>query len=134
PGLLLLALARVPLARSLGLRPIDARTLGLAAATALSLWVASLGLLELQFTIWRPRPEYLEILRRLHEALRPHDPWEAMLSLATIALIPAVCEKTLLRGIVLPSLLAMGAGGAVFVSSLLFALIHFDLYRLAFTL
>ena len=53
--------------------------------------------------------------------------------MAAIALVPALCEEIVLRGVVLPSLRpALGAAGAVGASSLLFALIH-DAYRMPFT-
>src|SRR5436309_2258560 len=64
----------------------------------------------------------------------PHHPFDALVSLATIALIPALCEESLLRGIVLTSLLRQGAAAAVLVSATLFAVIHFDAYRFPFTL
>jgi sodium transport system permease protein len=134
PGLVALALARIPLAGALGLRPISAGILALALATALALWVASLGLIELQFTVWPPAPEYIETFRRIHEALRPRDALDALVSLLAIAILPAVCEESLFRGIVLPSLLGLGARRAIVLSALLFALIHFDLNRFVFTL
>jgi membrane protease YdiL (CAAX protease family) len=51
-----------------------------------------------------------------------------------IAAAPAVCEELLLRGIVLPALLpALGSAGSIVTSAALFAFIHWDLYRAAFT-
>jgi membrane protease YdiL (CAAX protease family) len=132
PGVLILAAFGVPLKSGLGLRPISSRTALLVAAMAVSLWVASLGLLEVQYTFWGPPPGYLEEFQRLHEMLRPENPADALLSVAAIAAVPALCEEVLLRGIVLPSLLpALGPVGAVAVSAGLFALIH-DPYRWAF--
>ena len=135
PGLLALAAFRVPLSMSLGLNPIRSRTALLVIAVAGALWVASLGLFEVQYALWAPPPGYLEAFQRLHEALRPRNPADALVSVVAIAAAPAICEELLLRGIVLPALLpALGSAAAVVASAALFALIHWDLYRAAFTL
>jgi len=134
PGLLALAAFGVPLSAGLALRPIDSRSALLVAAVAAALWVASLGLFEVQYTFWSPPEGYLEAFERLHEALRPRNPADALLSVAAIAAAPAFCEELLMRGIVLPSLLpAFGRVAAVAVTAALFALIHLDAYRSAFT-
>jgi sodium transport system permease protein len=141
PGLILAVLLRRPLGRTLAL---DAS--GLRHATPLSLafgatlWIASLGLFEVQYSLWAPPPGYLEAFRRLHEALRPGGPLDALVSLLAIAIAPAVCEEVLFRGLVLPALLRpLGAWGAAVVSALLFGMIHLDfaggglsLYRVPF--
>lgn len=115
--------------------PLDLRTTLLMLAAGASLWVASLGLLELQYTVWTPSPGYLEAFRQLHEALRPQGPFDALVSVATIAVVPAVCEELLMRGIVLPSLLTVvRPAAAVAASALVFAIIHLDPYRFVFTL
>jgi len=134
PGVLALAAFRVPLAGGLGLNPIRSRTALLVAAAAGALWMASLGLFEVQYALWAPPPGYLEQFQRLHEALRPRNPADALLSVVAIAAAPAICEELLLRGIVLPALRpALGGAGAIVTSAALFALIHWDLYRAAFT-
>lgn len=134
PALLALLLAGRPIRRALALRRPDGRTALLAAGLGASLWVASLGLLELQSAAWPPSPEYIEMFRRIHEALKPANAFDALLSVLAIAAAPAICEETLMRGVVLPSFRpALGANGAVFVSALLFAMVHLDAYRFAFT-
>jgi sodium transport system permease protein len=134
PGLAAVAALREPLSAGLGLRAIGSRTTLLVAGAAAALWLASLGLFEVQYALWAPPPGYLEAFQRLHEALRPRNPADALLSWVAIAMAPAICEELLLRGIVLPNLRpALGGAGAVFVSAALFALIHWDLYRAAFT-
>ena len=134
PGLLALAAFRVPLARGLGLQPIPSRTALLVVALAAAMWVASLGLFEVQYALWAPPPGYLEAFQRLHEALRPRNAADALVSVLAIAAAPAICEELLLRGVVLPALLpALGGAGAIVTSAALFALIHWDLYRAAFT-
>ena len=139
PGLLILALSRVPLAEGLALRPVSGRTVLLAALGGGALWAASLGLMNVQFVVWRPPADFLETFRVLHLKLRPRTFEEAILSVAAIALMPALCEETLFRGIVLPSLARMGAAVALLGSAALFALIHIDtvsagpvFYRLPF--
>jgi membrane protease YdiL (CAAX protease family) len=134
PALLALLLTKRPVAQALALRHLDRRTAAVAAALALSLWVASLGLLELQYAVWSPPPGYLETFRRIHEALRPANALDAALSVLAIAAAPAIFEETLVRGVVLPSLHPwLGAPGAVLASALLFAAMHLDLYRFVFT-
>jgi membrane protease YdiL (CAAX protease family) len=135
PGLLALALAGIPLRSGLALRPLPPRRLLLAVAVGSALWVGSLGLLELQYTVWPPAAAYLEAFRRLHEALRPAGPLDALFSVLAIAVGPALCEEALARGIVLPALLRpLGAAGAVVASAGVFALLHLpDTYRLPFT-
>ena len=139
PGLLLLLFSRVPLAEGLGLRPVSRRTALLALLAGATLWAASLGLMNVQFVIWPPPPEFLDTFRALHQALRPNTAFQGILSVAAIALMPALCEETVFRGIVLPSLLRWGPAMGLIGSAALFALIHVDLvgtspayYRLPF--
>jgi membrane protease YdiL (CAAX protease family) len=143
PGLLLMALARAPLRDGLGLRRIAPRHLALACAGGACLWAASLGLLELQYVVWRPPEGYLDFFRSLHEALRPRSAADAAFSVAAIALAPAVCEEVLFRGVVLGSLRpALGGLLAVALSALLFGAVHLDfaaggppvLYRIPFAI
>jgi membrane protease YdiL (CAAX protease family) len=134
PAVLALVLTDRPVAQALALRHLDRRTTVLAAALGLSLWAASLGLLELQYAVWSPPPGYLETFLRIHEGLRPANAFDAALSVLAIAAAPAIFEETLVRGVVLPSLQPwLGAPGAVLASALLFAAMHFDLYRFVFT-
>jgi membrane protease YdiL (CAAX protease family) len=135
PGLLLLLALRRPLAPSLGLAPLGRRRALLSLGLGATLWVASVGLLSVQSLAWPPRPEYLELFRRIHEALRPTGPLDALVSIAAIAVVPAACEEALLRGILLPPLArVLGPLAGILTSSLLFAAIHLDAYRFPFTL
>ena len=78
-----------------------------------------------------PGPEYLELFRRLHAALAPSGPLDGLVSLAVIAVLPALCEELVMRGVLLPSLArALPAAGAVIVSAALFAAMHGDAYPL----
>lgn len=138
PVLVALAVARWR--ASLGLRPVSAVVLGLALASGGALWAASLGLLELQYTVWAPPDGYLQQFQALHEMLRPRGAADAALSLVAIAVAPAVCEELLFRGFVLQALRGrLGTAAAVVLSTALFAVIHLDfspsaptLYRVPF--
>jgi sodium transport system permease protein len=140
PALLLVLLLRLPLRRALALETPLRQTAALAVAAGATLWLTSLGLFEVQFSLWAPPPGYLEAFRRLHEQLRPRGPLDALASLLAIAIMPAVCEELLFRGLVLPAFLRpLGAWGAAFVSAALFGVIHLDfaggalsLYRVPF--
>jgi membrane protease YdiL (CAAX protease family) len=135
PGLLALVWARLPLVATLRLNPWDRRTTLLAVAGGGAFWVTSFGLLELQNAVWPPSPGYLELFRRLLEALRPTGPLDWAFSMVAIAVAPAVAEEVLNRGIVLPSLRRpLGDPGAVAASAAVFGLMHLDAYRLPFTL
>ena len=127
PALLALVLLRRPLAASLALRPVEGRTLAIAACAGAALWGASLGLLEVQSLLWPPSEAFLETFRQLHAALKPKDAMDAAFSVAAIAVFPATCEEILFRGVVLPALIRpLGTIGAVLVSALMFGLIHLD--------
>jgi membrane protease YdiL (CAAX protease family) len=127
PALALVALWRAPLAGALAPRPLPARAVALSVAAGLALWAASLGLFSLQYLVWPPPDGYLETFRQLHDALRPKGPADALLSITAIALVPALCEETLFRGVVLGSLAAaLHPAAAAFVQAALFALIHVD--------
>jgi membrane protease YdiL (CAAX protease family) len=127
PALVALALRRRPLAASLGLAPIDWALTAVSLSAGAALWAASLGLLEVQSTIWPPSEAFLESFRQLHKALEPRDAMDAVFSVAAIAVFPAVCEEILFRGVMLPSLArSLGPIGAALASALLFGLIHLD--------
>jgi len=141
PGLLFFVLSGRP-------APLFGERRGLPGSLALTsllagiaLWVASLGLFELQYAVWKPPPGYLEAFRFLHERLKPNGPLDAVVSVLAIAGAPALCEELLFRGLVLPSLARpLGAIAATVGSTLLFGVIHLDsttpgevsLYRVPF--
>lgn len=92
-----------------------------------ALWLLSLGLMDLQARLWLPPAGYLESFRRLHALLRPSGAADALLSLGVIALMPALCEELVFRGLLLPAFARWrGALTGLAVSSLLFGLIHVD--------
>jgi membrane protease YdiL (CAAX protease family) len=128
PAVLALLLSRRPLRAALALEPRPRGTIVASLGAGAALWAASLGLLELQSLLWPPSEAFLETFRQLHAQLKPKDAVDAVLSVAAIAVFPAVCEEILFRGVVLPSFArGMGAMAAVMASALLFGLIHVDL-------
>lgn len=131
PGLLLYALisaifgARAPLLGER--RGIDGPLVAISLGAGMALWIASLGLFELQYAVWKPPPGYLEAFRFLHERLKPAGPIDAVFSVLAIAAAPAFCEELLFRGLVLPWLARpLGAAAATLGATLLFGLIHLD--------
>jgi membrane protease YdiL (CAAX protease family) len=149
----------LPVAAALALRPRAARpvlgdlapgrhTVLLSVLLGAALWVASIGLVELQALVRPPSAEELDLFRRLHAALAPHGVLDALASLAVIAVLPAVCEELVMRGALLAALLpvaarvaaplvraprvpAAAATVAVLLTAAAFALIH-DPVRLVF--
>ncbi len=133
PALLVLLARDEALHAALGgrtaLRPIV-----LSGLLGAALWVASIGVMELQSLVLPPPPGYLEGFRALHRALAPKGPIDALVSLAVIAVLPALCEELVVRGVLLPALaVRLGSGVAIVASALLFAAMHLDPYRTLFT-
>jgi hypothetical protein len=64
----------------------------------------------------------------------PYKPYELVLEIIAVALVPAVCEEFLFRGAVAANLLPFGRGVAVVGSSVLFALMHQNPYQMFYTL
>jgi len=99
-----------------------------------ALWVGSIGLMEMQALVLPPPPEYILAFRRLHEALAPSGLLDGLWSVMVIAVLPALAEELVMRGVLLPSLVRpLGAAAAVIASAAAFAGIHLDPYRFLFT-
>jgi membrane protease YdiL (CAAX protease family) len=128
PAMLALVGFGVPFRRGLGVAPMPASGLALSALAGVTLWLASLGLVEVQYSLWSPPEGFLETFRRLHAALRPSGPVDALVSVAAIALAPAFCEEALFRGAAFASFLTrLSPGFANVGAAVLFGLIHLDL-------
>jgi membrane protease YdiL (CAAX protease family) len=68
--------------------------------------------------------------------LAPRNLADAVVSILVIAVLPGLCEELVVRGVCLPSLARWWSGPTwvpVFATAVLFAAIHLDLYRFAFT-
>jgi sodium transport system permease protein len=141
PTLLALALRRIPWVRGLALAPPTPGAGALALLTGAALWATSLGLFEMQFSVWPPPPGYLDQFQMLHRALKPSGVLDGAWSVVAIAVAPAVCEEIVFRGALLPSFVrVLRTPGAVLLAALLFGAIHLDpttagaytLYRVPF--
>jgi len=134
PALLALVARSGAWAAAIGPVAVPHRTAALATLLGAALWVASLGLMEVQSLVSPPPPEYLEAFRAIHRALAPSGPLDTLVSLAVIAVLPGLCEELAVRGALLPSLVRpLGVLGAVGASAFLFAAMHLDAYRFLFT-
>lgn len=78
-----------------------------------NLWVMLLELLGLQY---------------VDTSIIPASRNELMLSIITVAAIPAVCEELLMRGFVFSAWETRGTRYAIWISTLLFALLHGNIY------
>lgn len=137
PALVALALAPGRWPAVHGPRHTSGRLLFLSVLLGVALWVASAGLLEVQSLVVPPTQEYLDRFRAIHAALAPRDPGDALVSVLVIAVLPGLCEELVMRGVLLPSLARAWKGsmaGPIAATALVFAAIHFDGYRFAFTL
>jgi membrane protease YdiL (CAAX protease family) len=119
---------------ALGPAVVSHRTAVLATLLGAALWVGSIGLMEMQSLFFPPSAETLDFFRRLHAALAPSGVLDGLVSLVVIALLPALCEELVMRGVLLPSLATrLAPAAAVTLTAAAFALIHFDPIRLLFT-
>jgi membrane protease YdiL (CAAX protease family) len=75
-----------------------------------------------------------EVLNSLVEQTGPYRPYQIVLQLIATALVPAVCEEFLFRGAVASSLMPFGKTTAIVGSSVLFALMHQNMYQIFYTL
>ena len=130
-----LSLRRTP-REAFAVQPIGTRGVLLSTVYGAALWLASAGLLQLQYVLWPLPPGVLEFFERLHAKLELWPPWNGALSLLTIAIWPAITEEVVFRGALLGSLRRAGNGAAVALSAGLFALIHIPPggYRVPFAL
>jgi len=119
---------------AVGRGPVAGRTAFLSVLLGAALWVGSIGLMEIQSLVFPPSAETLDFFRRLHAALAPAGVLDGLVSLAVIALLPALSEELVMRGVLLPSLAVWtGPGLGVYLTAAVFGLIHFDAIRLLFT-
>ena len=58
--------------------------------------------------------------------------WKYIISLISLAVLPAICEELLFRGVIVNSLKSKSYMFAIFVSSLMFAIFHFSLSQLIY--
>jgi membrane protease YdiL (CAAX protease family) len=131
-GALLLAfvaaalVARRPWREAFSWRPVAPGAMLLAAGCGVSLWVASAGLLQLQYAVWPMPPDMLRIFEALHGKLDLWPPGQGVLSLLAIAVGPAVSEEVAFRGALLGAVRRhVPEAPAIVLSAIPFALVHF---------
>lgn len=134
PVAALVVLRRDSWRETLALGAVSSRTVALSVLLGGALWVLSIGLMEMQALVWPPSPEYLEIFRAIHRALKPSGPLDALVSVTVIAIAPGILEELVVRGLLLPSLTSPASRvGTVLVSALLLAAILQDPSRSGLT-
>jgi membrane protease YdiL (CAAX protease family) len=117
----------------LGQGRVSRRTVLLSVSLSIALWVTSIGIVEVQSLFRPPTEAELDVFRRLLDALRPSSPADLVLSMLVIAILPALCEEFVFRGVLLTSLARwLGAAAAVLLSAAAFGLVHFDPVRPVF--
>jgi sodium transport system permease protein len=129
PALAAVALFRLDVVPTLNLRrPSILAAVG-AIVIGLTAWIAISGIaLRL---VAPPDGVAREMARALGFTDASTGAWQLVV---LVALVPAVCEETLFRGVVLSGLRRLGGAAAVGGSAALFALAHASLYRLLPTL
>jgi membrane protease YdiL (CAAX protease family) len=117
--------------RSLNLVKLPLASAGwiLLAAPAAFLVAGQLAAIQAHFF---PIPaDYLSQFEAILKQVNAHGP---MVGIAVVAVLPALCEEPLFRGLLLSAILPrLAAGWACLMVGLLFAVFHLDPYRLAST-
>lgn len=121
--LLAVRLYRFSIQSTYALRPPGLRSVAAAVLLGASSWSLVAALVT---WVLPPPPELVKGLENL--LLFEGAPFWVVLALG--ALVPAICEEALFRGLLLGGLRSLGAGWAVLISSLLFGLAHGSVYRL----
>jgi len=128
----MLAYSRVGLATTFALRWPSFGNWGAALLLGLSAWVPAHELNVAQQAVFPLPSQMSEGLARLEEGLESLGPAMAVL---LVAVLPAVCEELLFRGLLLSGLAtAFGRGAAILISAAVFAVFHFWLSKIVPTL
>jgi membrane protease YdiL (CAAX protease family) len=97
-------------------------------------WLTSLGVIELQFAVWPPSSATLANLRQLQRELRLDSLGSVLAISVSLALVPAVLEEILFRGVAFHACARrLSVRATIVLTALLFAGVHADPYRLPFT-
>jgi sodium transport system permease protein len=125
PALLALFSFQIPARQGLALLPVSTRAFLRTLLASGALWVCAIGLSVVQAILWAAPAGHSELFAEFWQVMTPRDAGGALLSLAAVAFVPAVCEEALFRGALLPALLTrLRAPAAVLVSAALFGAIH----------
>jgi len=107
-------------ARDVGFRAAPARTLGVAASSALGLWILSILVNAVQISLFGPNPQSLIVTIGAHRGLAA-----LVMDLVTGAVLAPFAEEVLYRGLIFGGLAQrMPMAAAAVVSALLFAVSH----------
>lgn len=129
PTALTVVLGRFDPVRTLGLRAPSPRAVIGAALVGVSAWTIVTGL------IMRVMPPPEGVTRALEDLLQIQEESVSLARLWVLAaLLPAVCEETLFRGLLQNGLARWGARAAILTTALAFAFAHASIYRLLPTL
>ncbi len=104
-----------------GRKRINGRAIGWSLMMGAGLFlftVGANGLFQLLFDQWGVLP--------METQLPPTDGWRMLSALILVVIIPPITEETLFRGALLNAWRPMGRARAILLTSLLFALFHFD--------
>jgi ABC-2 type transport system permease protein/sodium transport system permease protein len=127
----LLGYLRVDLAESFALRLPRTRFLAAAILTGATGWVLAHELTVFQYAVLPLPPAVMESLAKVEQALTELTPAEAVLYLAVI---PAVCEELLFRGMLLSGLsTATRTAAAIVASAAIFGVFHFVAFKFVTT-
>ncbi len=132
---LILAIPPAIYARARGRKFFSHMRLKLFKAVDIPLMIFALGLMifggaTICFYIYRVAPEFFSKSASAMLADGTHDTGTAVYAVISVAILPAITEEFLFRGIVVTEYERNGVALAVILSSLTFALIHFDLVRI----
>lgn len=130
PSLLWLRLRGIPLRRGLGLRRPDGRNLIAAVLVGGGGFYLVAAVVEAAQEWIAPLPPAVK--RQLHELILPPGGERPLLvDVVILAVLPALCEETLFRGVLLRSLRRFGPTAAVLGAGIFFGLFHGSPWRIA---
>ncbi len=122
-----LAYARIDVTETLNLKTPSLRYLVAALFLGATAWIPLHELTLLQQLVFPIPAGLADQFKKMEEALRRLDPAQAIL---LVALVPAVCEELLFRGLLLSGLTtATRWGVALLVSAVIFGIFHFLAFR-----
>lgn len=130
PALLAVAWSKASLRSALGLVLPSARQVAGALLVGLGgFYLVAGGVEAVQDRVAPMSNELREQLRRF--IVPAEGPRPLVVDLTVLALLPALCEEALFRGVLLRSLASVSRGAAVLLTSLAFGAFHYSLYKFA---
>lgn len=123
---------KISVSGGFAIRPPAPRYLLAAVLIGVSAWIPSQEVYVLQQGILQIPPSALKSIAELYKAIRELTP---VMAIGVLAVLPALCEELLFRGLFLGGLLTSARPrNAILVSAVVFAVFHFVLFRFAPTL